>query len=134
MAKKITDQGLQRLADTVSQTAGYNAARYIRTLAIDDSASAFTAGATTLGSPANMFDVAFDATPTRAGLVVSHVATIPTGSGNFTIKRISLHDDTVANVTGSSTTLVAGVDGHSIVKTSDFSLTLTVNITYADAS
>lgn len=134
MAAKITDQGLSRIADTASQTAGYNAARYIRTMAVDDSSTAFTAGATTLGSPGNLFDVAFDAAPTRSTLTVSHVATIPTGSGNFTIRRVSLHDDTVANTTGSSTTLVAGIDGLGLTKTADFSLTITVRIVYSDAS
>ena len=134
MAAKIVNQGLNRIADTASQTSGYSAARYIRTMAIDDSSSAFAAGTTTLGSPSNLYDAAFDATPTRSGQVVSHVMTVPTGSGNFTIRRVSLHDDTAANVTGSSTTLVGGIDGLSLGKTSDFTVTLTVRITYSDNS
>jgi len=44
--------------------------------------------------------------------------------------RVSLHNDTAANVTGSSTTLVAGIDGQSLTKTSDFTLAITVKITY----
>lgn len=139
MAAKIVDQGLQRIAVTASQvTAGgppaYDAARYIRTMAVDDSASAFTAGTTTLGSPSNLFDLAFDGAPTRSGLIVTHIATVPTGNGNFTIRRVSLHDDTVANVTGSSSTLVAGIDGLALTKTSDFSLAITMRITYSDNS
>lgn len=132
MAAKIVDLGLQRIADTASQTAGFNAARYIRRMAIDDRAVAFVAGDTTLGSPGNLFSQAFDSTPTRSGLIVTHVSTIPTGSGNFTIRRVSLHDDTT--VTGSSTTLVGGIDGLGLTKTSDFSIAITVRITYSDNS
>ena len=134
MAAKIVNAGLNRIADTASQTSGYSASRYIRVMAIDDSATAFTAGATTLGSPSNVYDAAFDGTPTRSSQTVSHVMTVPTGSGNFTIRRISLHDDTAANVTGSSTTLVGGIDAQSLTKTSDFTITFTVRILYADAS
>ena len=132
MAAIVVDQGLNRIADTASQTSGYSASRYIRTMAIDDSATAFTAVTTTLGSPSNLYDQAFDSAPTRSGQVVTHVTTIAAGNGNFTIRRTSLHDDTTANVTGSSTTLVAGIDGLSLTKTSDFTLSLTLRLTYAN--
>ena len=135
MANLIVSQGLQRIADTISRTSGYSVSRYIQTLSIDDSAVAFTAGDTALnsgGAVTNEFDVAFDSTPTRSGQTVTHLATIPTGSGNFTIKRIALHDDTAANVTSSSTTLVGGVDGQTLVKTSSFSITFTLTILYTN--
>ena len=76
------------------------------------------------------FDAAFDSTPTESGQTITHIMTIPTGSGNFTIRRISLHDDTAANVTASSTTLVGGVDGQTLAKTVDFTLAITMKLTY----
>ncbi len=132
MAAKITDQGLQRIADTASQTAGYSASRFIRRMAVDDSSTAFVAGATTLGSPANLYSQAFDTAPNRAGLVVTHTATIGTANGNFTIRRVSLHDDTT--VSGTSATLVGGIDGLGLTKTVDYSLQLNVRVTYSDNS
>ena len=78
-------------------------------------------------------DAAFDSTPTRTGQVVSHVATFGVGVV-LTIKRIALHNDTAANVTTSSTTLIAGASGQSLVKDATYSLTITMKITYADAS
>lgn len=130
MSSIVVNQGLQRIGIQASQATAYSAVRNIQTMAVDDSASAFASGTTTLGSPTNEFDAVFDATPTRSSQTISHVMTIPSGSGNFTIKRVSLHDDTATNVTGASTTLVAGIDGQSITKTSDFSLAITVNLTY----
>lgn len=132
MAAIVVNQGLNRIADTASQTSGYSASRYIRTMAVDNSGTAFTAGTTTLGSPTSQFDKAFDSTPTRSGQVVTHVTTLAAGEANFTITRTSLHDDTTTNVTGSSTTLVAGIDGLSLTKTSDFSLAITLRLTYAN--
>lgn len=136
MANRVVNAGLNRIADTASQTSGYSASRYIRTLSIDDSSNAFTATDTALnsgGAVTNEYDQGFDSTPTRSGQVVTHVSTIPTGSGNFTIRRIALHDDTAANVTTSSTTLVAGVDGQSFTKTADFTIQFTLTLTYQNA-
>lgn len=130
MASLIVNQGLQRLGDTISQTSGYSSSRYVRTMAFDDSSSALAAGTTTLGSPTNVVDQAFDSTPTRSAQTVSHVTTLATGAGNFTIRRITLHDDTAANVTGSSSTLFGGVDGQSLTKTSDFTLEATLSLAY----
>lgn len=134
MASIVVNQGLQRIGINASQATGYAAGRYIRSMAVDDSATAFTATTTTLGSPTNEADVDLDSTPSIAAQTVTHVATFGTGVANFNIKRISLHDDTAANVTGSSSTLVAGIDGQSLTKTSDFSMTITVTVAYADAS
>lgn len=135
MAARTVDQGLQRIADTASQTAGFASARFIRTLSLDDGTVAFAAGHTNLesgGAVTNEYDRAFDGTPTRSGLIVSHVTTIPAADALFTIKRVALHDDTVANVTKTSTTLVAGIDGQSILKTADFTLAITVTLTYSN--
>ncbi len=137
MAAKLVTRGLLRIGQQASQSTNYNVARYIRTLSIDDGTVAFIAGHTALnsgGAVANEYDQAFDSTPTESGTTITHLCTIPSGQGNFTIKRVALHDDTAANVTTSSTTLVGGIDGQSLTKTADFSLAITVKLTYADAS
>lgn len=140
MAAKVTDQGLQRIGVQASQaTSGsgptYSATRHIQVMSIDDSSVAFADGHTALnsgGAVSSEFDMAFDASGvTRSGLVVSHVATIPTGSGNFTIRRIALHDNAAGSVDATTSTLIAGVDGQSIVKTSDFTIAFTLTLTYA---
>lgn len=132
MADNVFDQGLQRIADTASQTAGYSSSRYIRTFSVDDSSTAFTQTTTTAGSPTNFYDRAFDSTPTRSGLVVTHTTTIPSADAAFTHRRIALHDDTTANVTGASATLVCGVDNLSIVKPNNVPFTYVITLTYAD--
>ena len=138
MAAKIVNRGLLRIGQQASQSTNYNVARYIRTMSVDDSSNAFAAGDTALnsgGAVSNEYDQALDATPTETGTAtIVHISTIPTGSGNFTIRRIALHDDTAANVTTSSTTLVGGIDGQSLTKTSNFTLAITLRITYTDNS
>lgn len=140
MAALLTDQGRQRLLVQASQaTCGsgptYSAARqWGQTLAVDDNATGFAAGHTNLlsaGSITNEFDVVLDFTPTRgAGVAVNtYTATVPAGSGNFTHKRASWHDDTPTNVTTSSTTLNGGVDGLSLAKTVDFSMQYVATLT-----
>lgn len=140
MAAITINQGLDRIAINASQAVGWSSSRYIRTMSVDDNASAFLstdtrldrAGALTI---ANSFDAALDATPAApASRVVSHTMTIPTGSGNFTIRRIALHDDTPANVSPTSTTLCAGIDGQTLAKTSDFSLAITETLFYTNTS
>ncbi len=141
LASLVPNNGLRRIGVQASQaTSGsgptYNVARHIQTMSFDDSTVAFAAGDTALnsgGAVANEFDAAFDVTPTRAGQAVTHVTTVPTGSGNFTIRRIATHDDTAANVTTSSTTLVSGVDAQSFTKTSDFTFEATLVHTYSNA-
>lgn len=140
MASRVVLQGLQRIADTASQTSGYSSARYIRTMSWDIGTTGFAAGHTKLNDSADVgatsnthyFDQAFGATPTRSAEIVSHVSTLAVGDGNFLIKRVALHDDTAANVTNSSTTLVAGVDGQSLTKTSDFTLATTLSLAYTN--
>lgn len=132
MASIIVNRGLQVIGGRASNTA--DSFDYIRSMSVDDSAVAFTATDTTLGSPTNEADADFDTTPTRSAQTVTHVATFGTGVANFNIKRIALHNAAAASVTGSSTTLCAGIDGQSLTKTSDFSMTITVKITYTDNS
>jgi len=139
MSSLCFNNGLQRIGVQSSQaTSGsgptFNAARQIQVMSWDDSSSAFSAATTTLGSPANEFDAAFDSTPTRTNQTVAHVMTIPTGSGNFTGRRTALHDDTAANVTGSSATAVSGVDGQILVKNTDFSIAITINHIYSSVA
>lgn len=140
MANLVVRQGLVRIALNGSQATGYSSSRYVRTLAIDDSSNAFAAAdtaANTGGAVTNFFDVALSsavqATTTFTNDTIRHTATIPAASGAMTIRRISLHDDTTANTTSSSTTLIAGIDGQSLVKNTTFALTLVVDLIYSVA-
>jgi hypothetical protein len=137
MASIVVNRGLLRIGQQASESTNYNDARNIQTLSVDIGTTAFAAGHTKLNDSADVteaatsyFDQALDATPTESGQTITHVSTIGTGNGNFTIRRIALHDNTAANVTASSATLVAGIDGQSIAKTSDFSLEITFKLTY----
>ena len=127
MAAIVVDRGLQVIGGRASSTGDAFAA--IQAMAVDDSVTAFDAGDTSLGSPTTEADSNFDSTPTRSAEEVSHVATFGTGVV-LTIRRISLHNAAAASVTGSSTTLVAGIDAQALTKTADFTLTLTVKISY----
>lgn len=133
MASLIVNRGLLRIGQQASESTNYNAARNIQVMSVDDSANALAAGdtaANTGGAITNFFDKVFDATPTESSQTITHIMTLATGEGNFTIKRILLHDDTTGNVTSSSTTLVGGVDGQTLTKTSDFTLAITLKLTY----
>ena len=104
-------------------------------MSCDDSSTAFAQTDTALnsgGAVTNEVDQNLDAATTRSSQTVSHVMTLASGTFNgVTIRRIALHDDVTANVTTSSTSLGAGIDGQTIAKTSDFSLAITVQITYS---
>lgn len=131
MPALIVNRGLQVIGGRASATA--DAFGSIQAMSVDDSAGAFAAGHNSLdgaGAVGNEFDADFDATPTRSGQQISHVMTIPSGSGNFVIRRVALHNAPAASVSASSVSLVAGIDGQSITKTADFALTVTVRITY----
>lgn len=138
MAAQVVTLGLLRIGQQASESTNYNAARNIQTMSVDDQASAFLASDQDLDragglTVANAFDKVLDSTPTEAApAVITHICTFATGEANFTIKRIALHDDTAANVTTSSNTLVAGVDGQSLTKTSDFTLAITVKLAYTN--
>lgn len=143
MAALIVNQGLQRIGinasavGTLADAASFTTTRWIRTMAVDDGTVAFAAGHTNInsgGAVGNEFDQKLDAPgATQVGQVVSHVMTIGTPDAIFVIKRISLHDDTAANVSVSSTTLMGGVDGQSLTKTTAFTLAITLKITYTSA-
>lgn len=135
MAAIIVNRGLQVIVGRASNTADSFAA--IQSMSVDDGTVAFAAAHTALnsgGAITNEADVDFDSTPTRAAQTTTHVATFGTGVANFTIKRIALHNAAAASVTTSSTTLVAGVDGQSLTKTSSFSMLFRMTIALADNS
>lgn len=151
MASLVVNNGLQRIGVQASQASisggsgpTYSASRQIQVMSVDDQSSAFLSTDYDLDrngglTVSNEFDQVLT-TPTRAGgslgaagfATVSHSTVIPTGSGNFTIRRLALHDDNATNVTTSSDTLVAGVDGQTLAKTSDFTMTPTLNLLYTN--
>lgn len=141
MASLVPNNGLRRIGVQASQASPapgdggpvYSVSRQIQVMAVDNRATAFVAGDTNLGNPTSEYDQAFDANfPARLNNTqsVAHAMTIPTGQGNFTITRVSMHDDTTTNVTPTSNTLVSGIDGQSLTKTSDFTLKITNNLNY----
>lgn len=137
MASRVVLQGLQRIGITASQATGFAAARFIQCMTTDDATGAFAAGNTKLNDGAGFTQShaeSFDGSPTRSAEVISHVSTLETVDSNFTIRRIALHDDTAANVgtAGTSATLVAGVDGQTIAKTTDFTLAITLKLSYTN--
>ena len=135
MAAKIVNRGLQIIGGRTSNTA--DAFTELLTMSVDDSTVAFAAGDTALntgGAVTNVYAKLFDSTPTRSAQTTTHLMTVPTGSGNFTIRRIALHNLTAASVTASSTSLFGGIDGQSLTKTSDFTLALTLTVAYTDFS
>lgn len=132
MASIVVNRGLQVIGGRASNTSdGFTE---FLSMTVDDSGTAFTATDTTLGSPSNIEANAFDSTPARTNQTVSHVTTYQTGEANFNVKRISIHNLAAGSVTGSSTSLCAGIDGQSVTKNSDFTMTITVDITYTDNS
>lgn len=144
----VVNQGLQRIGINGSAVGGSSTVgssqtttRYIMTMSIDDATGNFEAAHTAINGAGgtartitNSFDQLLDAFATRSGQTVSHVCTYSTANGNFTIRGIALHDDTATNVTTSSSTLVAGIAGQSLAKTSSFTLALTLSILYTDNS
>lgn len=137
MAKLTVTQGRNMILQHAYQATGYSSSRYIRTMSIDDNSTGFSAGHTALdsaGTVSNLYDAAFDATPSApASGQVSVAMTTGTSNGNFTQRRFAQHNDTAANVTASSTTLIMGIDGQSITKTSDFNETITQTTSLASA-
>lgn len=140
MAGRITERGLQRIGVQASQaTAGagptYSATRHLQVMSLDDGTGALAAAhddASDPGAITNFFDKVFDTAPTRSGQVITHVTTYATTEGNFVIRKILIHDDTVANVNSTSATLVGGVDQQSITGTADFTKQFTITITYSN--
>lgn len=132
MAKLIITQGLGFEGDLLFGINGPPAK--LQTMAMDDATGAFAAGNTKLNDAAGytqLFAAAFDITPTRSGATVTCIMTAGTGSANFTIRRVSLHNTVAGSTTASSTGLWGGIDGQAITKTTDFSLATTVQVTFS---
>lgn len=135
----VVNRGLQVTGGRTFNTADAFAA--VQALGIDDATGNFEAAHTAINGTGgtartitNSFFQNFDATPTRSNQTITMVTTIPTGSGNFTIRGISLHNNTSGSCTTSSTTLFAGIAGQAITKTSSFSLAITLSVLYSDNS
>lgn len=135
MARLIVNRGLLRIGQQASQSTNFSATRQIQVMSVDDATGAFAAANTKLDDGAGFtqeFDKVFNATPTESGQAISHVTKFLTAEANFTWRRVALHDDTAANVTGASATLVGGIDGLTIVKTVNFAITITLKLTYSN--
>lgn len=141
----VVNQGLQRTVINLACVGGgagvgssQTVTRYLMTMSVDDNASNFAAADlalnTSRGAITNEFDQLLDGLATRSAQTISFTCTLATGSANFVIKGIAWHDDTATNVTASSSTLIAGIAGQSITKTSSFSLAITGQITATDNS
>lgn len=124
MASIVTNLGLQ---DSLENTFGI-ANDPIDAMGVSD-LGGLAAGTTSIAAASNKDVNAFDSTPTRNAQTVSCVATWGTSEANFTITDITLHNDGA----GANTGVYGGVDSQSITKTSDFTLTITMQITYASA-
>lgn len=142
MAAVMFTVGKQRVAINASVVGGGAAvglaqtvSRYVMTMSVDDGTVNFAAAdtaANTGGAITNFYDQLLDALATRAGQVVTHIMTI-TGVtyDGLTVKRILLHDDTVANVSASSNTIICGFDQLSNLKTAGINFQTTVTLTYS---
>lgn len=138
MASLIVNRGLLRIGQQASESTNYDAARNIQVMSVDIGATAFAVAHTKLNDSADVtetfgttyHDQVLDATPTETGQTIVHVMTLATGSGNFTIRRIALHDNIATSVNSSSVTLVGGVDAQSLTKTADFTLQITIRLTF----
>lgn len=87
------------------------------------------AGTTDLSGAVNKQCNVLDSTPTLASQTVTCVCTFTTGQANFAITTVALHNDGADVFTG----VYGGVDNQALTKTSDFSLKITLTITYATA-
>lgn len=133
MASRVVNRGLLRIGQQAFESTNYNAARNLQVLSIDDNAVAFGQTDTTCstrGATTTFYDQAFDATPTESGQTITCLTTILAANGAMTIKSIAIHDDTAANTTATSSTLVAGIDGLTIVKDTTYGLALTLQMTF----
>lgn len=131
MARRITDQGLQDSLDATFNVGGTGtpggAFDPVDAMGVSNFGT-LLAGTTSIASAGSKLVKAFDAAPTRNNLTVTCVATFGTGEANFQITTVTLHNDGAAVNTG----VYGGVDAQSLTKTSDFSLKITMNVTYAN--
>lgn len=121
MASRITDYGLQKSADA---DFGLAAADPIDAMSISNYGSVLAA-TTTVAAATQKASSAV--TSTRAGNVVSSVATFGTSTGLIVISTLCLHRDGVGVYTG----VHSGVDGLSIQKDNSYILKPTLETTYA---
>lgn len=141
----VVNQGLQRCGRNLAIVGGgagvgssQTVTRYLMTMSVDDNATNFAAADTALntsrGTVTNEYDQLLDALATISSQTISFTTTIGTANGNFVHKGLAWHDDTATNVTSSSATLIAGIAGQSITKSSSFSIAYTGQITFSDNS
>lgn len=141
----VVNQGLQRIGINAASVGGgapvgdpQTTTRYLMTMSVDDNANDFAAADTTLqtsrGAVTNEHDQLLDGLATMVAQTISFTSTLGTGDANFIIRGIAWHDDTPANVSATTSTLLAGIAGQSITKTSNFSLEITGEITFTDNS
>lgn len=118
--------GLKVCGDRLSAVSGFGAA--ILGMSVDSNTS-FTNTDTTCsstgGTPTNFQGNALDSTPTGGSAatpyVTQHLMTLTTAQYNtFNVKRIALHN--TASPTTSSTTVMFGIDGFTILKASTYAL------------
>jgi hypothetical protein len=134
MARLIVNQGLQVIGQRASAVNGPPAA--IQTMMVDNltaAANSFLATHTALTNAAavgNSASATFSSAVSSAQ-TIQHNSLFGTAAANFTIGRVSLHNS--ATPTASSASLIGGIDQQSIAKTTDFSLSIEVDITYTSA-
>jgi hypothetical protein len=131
MASLVVNRGLQMAGNRASGITGANSSAMV-TMVADSKASALASTNTTIA--ASTFRAkAFDSTPTRSAQTVSHVTTFTTTQANFVIRRLTLHNLTAASVTSNSSSLIAGIDGQALTKTTSFSMAVTLQLTYTSS-
>ncbi len=141
----VVNQGLARCGRNLGVVGGgagvgssQTVTRYLMTMSVDDNATNFAAADTALntsrGTITNEADQLLDSLTTIASQTISFTTTFATGTANFVHKGLAWHDDTATNTTSSSATLIAGIAGQSITKSSSFSLAYTGQITFTDNS
>lgn len=134
MASVNMTQGLKMVGDRASGVSG--AAAAIAGMTFDNNTVAFVnthTACNTGGASPNIQGNALDSTPTGGSAatpyVVSHICTLTAGQFNGnTVKRIALHN--TSSPTDSTTSLMFGVDGFSLVKAATFALVPTFKLSY----
>jgi hypothetical protein len=138
MARLIVNQGLQVIGQRASFSAG--APALIQAMCVDGGTAATNSflathtalsnGGATLTNTNSFASTSFSAT-TSSAQTIQHFSLYGTGTANFTIGRVSLHNS--ATPTLSSASLIGGIDQQSLLKTTDFSLQIEVDILYTSA-
>lgn len=131
MASLIVDQGLQASLDATFDVGGGGSGDNfdpVDAIGVSDHGD-LASGDTDLANATNDAVNALDDPSSRTDQTVTAEATFGTGEANFEITTVSLHMDGADATTG----LYGGVDAQSLTKTSDFSLTITMDVTYSSA-